>query len=163
VVSSLPKKTPKRRSLLYGQKALAQELNANGGCMNVTDYRETYYTLSGKASDISRQLSLAGIALIWIFKREKGGPLDVPGALLIPASLFIVALALDLLQYAIGTGIWGLYARYHENRDTAEDEELSAPIYFNWPALICFWLKIFFVVFAYFEVFQYIQSLLPHA
>jgi len=44
--------------------------------MNLQDYRDDFYTYSGKASDISRQLAFAGIAIIWIFKKEV--PATVP-------------------------------------------------------------------------------------
>jgi sugar/nucleoside kinase (ribokinase family) len=36
--------------------------------MKLSEVRDAYETLSGKASEIARQLSLAGIAVIWIFK-----------------------------------------------------------------------------------------------
>ena len=39
--------------------------------LNTEKIKDTYETLSGKASDIFRQLSLAGIALIWLFKVGK--------------------------------------------------------------------------------------------
>lgn len=129
--------------------------------MNVKDYRETYYALSGKASDVSRQLSFAGIALIWIFKAEKGGPLAVPDALLLPAALFAFALALDLAQYVYGSLVWGSFARYYEGRRTPESIELSAPMYINWPSLFCFWLKLATGLAAYAFVLAYITSLVP--
>ncbi len=128
--------------------------------MNVNDYRDTYYTLSGKASDVSRQLSFAGIALVWIFKAEKGGPLAVPEPLLLPAALFVLALALDLLQYVYGSLAWGLFARYHEARQTPKATELLAPMYINWPAIACFWLKLAVAMASYVLVFRYIMSLI---
>ena len=39
--------------------------------MKLSDYRETYYEFSGKASDVTRQLAFAGIAIVWIFKIEE--------------------------------------------------------------------------------------------
>lgn len=35
--------------------------------MTLSDYLASYYELSGKASDVSRQLAFAGIAVIWVF------------------------------------------------------------------------------------------------
>jgi hypothetical protein len=39
--------------------------------MKLQDYRNDFYLFSGKASDISRQLAFAAIAIIWIFKRTE--------------------------------------------------------------------------------------------
>ena len=128
--------------------------------MNINDYRETYYTLSGKASDVCRQLAFAGIALIWIFKEDNGSPLAVPDALLLPAALFVTALALDLVQYVYGSLAWGAFSRYHEGRQSPETTELSAPMYINWPALFCFWLKLALCIVSYALVFTHITSLL---
>ncbi len=129
--------------------------------MNLASIRQTYYDLSGKASDIARQLCFAGIALIWIFKLEKSGPLDIPGVLLIPAALFVLALAFDMLQYIYSSASWALYARYLEGEQRSEEEDISAPMWINWPTLTCFWLKLVCVLVGYIIVLQYIQSLIP--
>lgn len=131
--------------------------------MNLASIHQTYYDYSGKASDIARQLCFAGIALIWIFKRDQGAPLDVPKLLLIPAGLFVLALALDILQYILASVIWSFYARCLEGRGTPEDQDIDVPMWFNWPTLICFWFKIVFVLLAYFIILQYISSLLTKA
>jgi hypothetical protein len=128
--------------------------------MTLTDYRETYYTFSAKASDISRQLSFAGIALIWVFKIENGGPLAVPAPLHWPAFLFAAALAFDLLHSVCGTFIWGIFARYHERKGTNEDEEIDAPAYFNWPILACFCLKLASLASGYALVLSYLYGLI---
>lgn len=126
--------------------------------MDLADYRETYYTLSGKASDITRQLAFAGIALIWIFRGTSSGPLAVPGELLIPAGLLALALSFDLAQYAFGAAIWAIFVRVSEGNGIEDDTEVSAPMYFNWPALLFFWLKIFFLLLAYFLILRYIYT-----
>jgi hypothetical protein len=77
--------------------------------MQLGDARSTYETLSGKASDIARQLSLAGIAIIWLFRvgSDKAPMIDRN---LLRAALFIfLALFFDFLQYFVGTIIWFLY------------------------------------------------------
>ena len=127
--------------------------------MKLSDFRGDYYALSGKASDVARQLCFAGIALIWIFKPEKGGLLAVPVQLHTPAALFVVALAFDLLQYVLGSAIWGVFSRYHEWHGKKPDDLLEAPGYFNWPANFCFWGKLTLVLFAYSGLFEYIYRL----
>jgi hypothetical protein len=129
--------------------------------LKLEDYRETYYTFSAKASDVTRQLCFAGIALVWVFKQEKGGPLAVPAELLWPALLFAAALAFDLAQSILGTLIWGTFARYHECAGMADDAELDAPRYVTWPTLVCFWGKLLLLMAGYVLVVQYVYALLP--
>ena len=128
--------------------------------MDLESVRDAYYEASKKASEIARQLSFAGIALIWIFKQEKGGISDLPGVLLLPAALFVIALALDLIQYFLASGIWSLYARHLESQGIAEDAEVDAPVWFNWPTLFCFWVKLVFVILGYWLMLHYILATL---
>jgi hypothetical protein len=119
--------------------------------MKLSKYRETYYEFSGKASDVARQLAFAGIALVWIFRIDSR-----------PAPSLPRELALDLLQYALAALIWGTFHRYHEKRlkDKRKDPELTAPPYFNWPAQICFLIKLVSVVIAYILIINYIWHVL---
>jgi hypothetical protein len=41
--------------------------------MKLQKARDTYYEYSGKLSDITRQLSFAGIAIVWIFRAGDKG------------------------------------------------------------------------------------------
>lgn len=117
--------------------------------MKLEDARTAYETLSGRASDIVRQLSLAGIGLIWVFKTTTGASysLDPP---LLKAVLFIfVALSLDFLQYALGTTIWFIYFRLKEKEGTKEDHEFKAPSWLNWPTWTLFYAKAAAMLVAY--------------
>jgi len=90
--------------------------------MNLQDYRDDFYTYSGKASDISRQLAFAGIAIIWIFKKEVPATgLTVPRELILPGILIVLALGVDLLQYCLATVIWWLFYRKKEREGVHED------------------------------------------
>lgn len=126
--------------------------------MKLADYRADYYAFSAKASEISRQLSFAGIALIWIL-RPKSTELVIPKELLVPAAFFVVALALDLLQAIYSTFVWGVFSWYHEWRDRNAALELNAPSWFNWTALLFFWGKVFAVIFAYVMTLRYVWVL----
>ena len=109
--------------------------------MNLEDVRTAYETLSGKASDIVRQLSLAGIGLIWVFKSGAGPSLSVDPPLLKAALFIFLALSLDFLQYVLGTTIWFIYFRYKEGLVTKKDDEFKAPTWLNWPTWGIFYLK----------------------
>lgn len=83
----------------------------------VQDYLKDFYEFSGKASDISRQLAFAAIAVTWLFKTDTPtGLIAIPPDLIWPGILIVAALAADLLQYVAGSLIWGLYARYLERK-----------------------------------------------
>jgi hypothetical protein len=74
---------------------------------DVEHYRQTFYEFSGKASDATRQLAFAAIAVIWLFKKDAPqGQLSIPYDLFVPGILVVAALTADLLQYTVGAGIW---------------------------------------------------------
>jgi hypothetical protein len=109
--------------------------------MTLEDARNAYEVLSGKASDIMRQLGLGGIALIWLFRMDtpKGPTLDKR---LLWAAIFILsAITLDFLQYAVGALIWFGYFRRKEKEGTGPDTQFEAPPALNWPTWGLFGLK----------------------
>jgi len=116
--------------------------------MKLRETRDAYEALSAKASEIVRQLSLAGVALIWVFKPQ-GVSANFPQQLVRAALFFFLALVLDFLQYLSGTAIWHIYFRKEEKKGLSLDDEVSAPAQLNWPAWILFYLKSITVFFAY--------------
>lgn len=130
--------------------------------MKLKDARENYYTLSGKASDVARQLAFAGIAIIWVFKVDAGpGKLGVPESLYGAGLTLIVSLALDLLHYGIASALWGVFHRLQETKDDlTEETEIVAPHWINWPAIGLFWTKIAVMMVAYVLILRYLAGLL---
>ncbi len=90
------------------------------------EYRADFYTLSEKASDATRQLALAGIAIVWIFKIQDAQNVSIPRELLVPSLFFVVALALDLLQYSLAAVIWEGFLHYHAAHGAKEEDEVDA-------------------------------------
>lgn len=124
----------------------------------LSEYMQDYYEFSGKASDVARNLSFAGIALIWIFK-VAGDPVPkIPKDLVLPAALLALTLAFDLLQYISATLIWGVFQWYHERKlnDTSKDPDLDAPTFLKWPQFIFFVLKLCTIILAYYHIIKYI-------
>jgi hypothetical protein len=120
--------------------------------MKLEDARGAYESLSGKASDIVRQISLAGVGLIWVFKSAVGAStpaLSLDPALLRAAFFIFLALLFDFLQYLLGTTIWFVYYRYKERQGTAESDEFLAPPQLNWPMWGLFYLKSAMMLVAY--------------
>lgn len=112
--------------------------------MTLDDVRKCYQDSSKQAGDVGRTLSFAGIAVVWIFKTGDGAAAVLPSSL-VPALLcFAMSLAFDLLQYLSASLIWGYYNRHQEKWLQANGDvkdTFRAPIYFNWPAVACFWMK----------------------
>lgn len=121
--------------------------------MKLSNFLNAYEEYSGKASDVSRQLAFAGIALIWIFRYDVSDSSDgyvLPNALLIPLTLLIAALSADLFQYVIASLIWYVFHRHHEKlRTNDSDPELEAPYYLHYPISLFFIIKIIFVIISY--------------
>jgi hypothetical protein len=117
--------------------------------MKLEDVRTTYNELTGKASDIVRQLGFAGIALIWLFRTEVAGQPRVPHALLLPGLLIVTALTFDLLQYVSGAIVWGALNRAKERAGWPQEKEFTAHPALNWPALFFFWGKVVLLTTAY--------------
>jgi hypothetical protein len=122
--------------------------------MNLSDVQTAYRELSGKASDISRQLALAGIAFVWVFS---GGAVSTGAAISIPGDLYrvglalVVALSLDLLQYTWGAVAWGVFGRQQEKKLQADElvDNFLAPNWINYPSFVFFALKLISVGVAY--------------
>lgn len=127
--------------------------------MKLKDYREAYYTHSGKASDVARQLGFAGIAIIWTFKSlGTDGAQRLAPDLYLAGELIVISLALDLFQYLSAALIWGLFSRIKEKKGTKTNANITAPPYFNWPAIVFFWLKIAVIGWAYAVLLWYLHS-----
>lgn len=124
--------------------------------MKLKDARDFYYFHSGKTSDLVRQLGLAGIAVVWLFKYEVLGVPKIPAQLLAPLVLIVLGLTFDLLQYAVATVIWGVFQRTKERSGLDEAAEFTAPSQLNWPALAFFCLKVTSIAAAYCLLLQHL-------
>ena len=126
--------------------------------MKLKDCLENYYYYSEKASDITRNLGFAGIAIIWLFKKNIENSLSIPSQLIPSAILIVIALSLDYLQYVVGTLLWGSYHRYKENKGTKQDDDFLASRYINWPALYLFWGKFICISISYVIIICFLMS-----
>ena len=117
--------------------------------MKLDDVKNAYESLSGIASSIVRQLSLAGIGLIWLFNIGTGAKPALPHPLLQGALFIFLALFFDLLQYLVGTFTWFLYFRKKERAGTPPDKDFLAPAWINWPTWFLFSVKAACMLVAY--------------
>jgi hypothetical protein len=124
--------------------------------MLVSEAQACYREFSGKASDLVRQLSFAGLAIIWIFHVDHAGATaKLPIALLWPGLTIVAALLLDFSQYAYCSAAWGFLAR-HLEKHNGPTHEFKLRREMNWPSIVCFWGKIIALVAAYVLLFIYV-------
>ncbi len=126
--------------------------------MNLKEAREFYYFYTGKTSEIVRQLALAGIAVIWLFRQSIDDRQLIHPDLVLPLQLIVAGLACDLVQYAVSAGSWGMYQRRKELQGVQDETEFKAPRQMNWVPLFPFVVKIVLVVWAYLELLSYLSS-----
>jgi len=119
---------------------------------------ENYYFYTGKASDIIRQLALAAIAVVWVFKIDRAGQPTVPRALFIAAGWTILTLAIDALQYLYGAAAWGIF---HRVKEKAGESNFAAPAAINWITILCFWSKAIAVAVTYTLILNYLICHVP--
>jgi hypothetical protein len=129
--------------------------------MKLSKVLEDSYGFSAKSSDISRQLSFAGIAIIWIFRKALNGQPSIPNEFHLPLLCFVTALTLDILQYVIATIIWTIFHRYHEKNlmNPNDDPDVTAPPFANWLNWGLFFGKITLVFIAYANLISYLKNL----
>jgi hypothetical protein len=127
----------------------------------IDDYKKDYEFFTGKASEISRSLAFAGIAIIWIFKNtNETKSIILPDELTLPLTLLVLALTFDLLQYIIGGLIWFCYYKFKENQiekgKISSDSDIKAPAIL--PNIIhgFYWLKLFTIIIAYVFLFSFL-------
>lgn len=123
--------------------------------MKLKDALDNYYFYTGKTSELVRQLGLAGIAVIWLFKKDVAGVPKIPEELFLPLLLIVAGLAADLLHYMSAAVIWGVFHRWKEQQAGGE-EEFKAPQQLNWPAIVLFAVKGPAIIAAYVLLFSFL-------
>ena len=119
--------------------------------MKIKEVRKLVDTFTSKASELSRQLAFAGVAVIWIFKNSSQNAV-IPDDLVLPLFLLVLTLTFDFLQYVFGSIEWSIFSHIQENKYNCEHEDQevdSSPWWINLAHTICFYLKILTIVVAY--------------
>jgi len=127
--------------------------------MKLKDARDNYYYFSGETSKIIRNLGLAGIAVIWLFKIDSIDKPIIPNELIKPALFLVGGLAIDLLQYIYGTIAWGILHRLKEKAGVEEAKNFRAPKRINYPTIFLFWLKVIVMIIAYYFLLLYLFTI----
>lgn len=145
--------------------------------MKLKDFRDAYYDSSQSLSNISRQLALAGVALVWLFKTSllpttansistDAGIYLIQGDLYSTLCFFIICLISDYLQCFFKSFIWGAAHTWHDmkigkNTPNKEEIEINQPWgIINWPAIVFFWIKALSVGAGYYFAMKYLSMVL---
>jgi len=80
--------------------------------MLLSQARAAYYESTKTASEIVRQSSFAGIAIVWLFRTDKTDTDNyaVEQDLFVPLILFAMCLSLDCFQYIYKSFLWGMWS-----------------------------------------------------
>ncbi len=97
-----------------------------------------------KAGEIVRQLGLAALATVWLFRSSSSVAHGIPKDFRLAAILVIVALGIDAVHYAVGSGFWGWKTYRSEGKDEAASKKRTLLLMF-----IFVLMKIAFMVVAY--------------
>lgn len=127
--------------------------------MKIAEYIKTYYEFTGLASTVTRQLVLAGIAVIWIFKSSQNDIIFLSSQLIPAIASFVIFCFFDFLQYVVGSAIWYFYYRYLEIKFKLKDNnerEFSHPQIFSTIINIFFILKLFAAFIGYCFLIYYL-------
>lgn len=118
--------------------------------MRTKDARDCYYDSTDQTSKIVRQLALAGIAVVWLFRTGAAADFAFAPVLFFALLSFGLTLTLDLLQYVAKSLIWGVF-HYRKEQSLKGQEidpnggpsaEFDVPEWFNVVPLIFFWGKV---------------------
>lgn len=102
--------------------------------MKISEIKGEFLDASGTASALSRQLSFAGIAIIWVIRiGENSGGLVFSENLLLPLYVFVIALSLDFLQHLYKSIAWYFLNMYHWNIHKNDETEVNVPGIINLP------------------------------
>jgi hypothetical protein len=120
--------------------------------MKFSELRKDRDYFTGKLSDIVRQLDLAGLAIIWIFRvggNESGG-MAYDKSLVWPMLFLVLSLGFDLLHY-----IWGsiateyIFTGFDKLKTKDDDDVRFSKAWSFWMRFLFFWPKAAFTLVAY--------------
>jgi hypothetical protein len=130
--------------------------------VKLEDVREIFYFNTGKVSDIVRQIGLAGLAVIWVFRTQSNGGQVISKPLFLAGTLILLSLTADLLQYAVASAIWDRFNKLKETEleknPHPEEYDFIAPEHINfWPDIL-HKVKFVLVVLAYVVLISYLAK-----
>jgi hypothetical protein len=134
--------------------------------MKLKDADDAHKDFTKLASDLARQLALAGLAIVWIFKVDgPDGAIRIPTSLLIAGLFLSLCLLADYVQYAYAGTAWGIYHRRKElELQHDQTKDFKAPESLNYVTNGAWYTKMVAVFLAYGVIlFFFIGALVQRA
>ncbi|HXX43013.1 MAG TPA: hypothetical protein VEI58_12205 [Chthoniobacterales bacterium] len=130
--------------------------------MKLEEAKKAFYDASATLTENTRKLCFAGIAIVWIFKvgDKNAGGVPFAAGLLWPLGAFVMALALDVLQYFYKSTIWWLYYACKHKQGTSDDSEIDPPRLINFLTFVFFYGKVLFCGYGFYRLLAYIWKAL---
>lgn len=124
------------------KKVVIQVLAARrSNVMKLRDVEEAKNYYSGKTSDITRQLTFAGVAIVWLL-RDATTASPVPTELLPVLIAYVSALALDIIHYTTSTFVWTKFYFRLTKQEVNDDDNFNEPRRINLLGYLLFAAKI---------------------
>jgi hypothetical protein len=120
--------------------------------MNIREANGHYERHTTTLSTVSRQSAFAGIAVAWTFRATAGGG-HLQGALAWAAGFYVIALMVDIAQYAVLSARWQafiskkrdeLHAKHDDDLPAKLAETFTIPSEVNRAGIWAFWAKFAF-------------------
>lgn len=124
-----PKDGEKGSGKKVGAQVDRQEVREEGIAppeMKFKDIRDQYYEITEKASEVTRQLTLAGFAVIWVFRTDASG-IHVPVMMYPAAVAFALVLIADGVQYGWAAFVWHGHAVRADRECEDDNSECHVP------------------------------------
>ena len=114
------------------------------------------------ASDIVRQLSLAGVGIIWLFKSSDDSDILFSPILVFPLLFLALALFCDLIQYIIAGNIWRNFVKDSQALKTPsnQDPDVDIPDAKSKPIYFFYYSKIVLMFCAYIIIITHLVKVL---
>lgn len=131
--------------------------------MNLGFVREECQAYSKAASESSRRLALAGIAIVWLLADKNTNVI----LNYVPLWFFLACLCAEFIQYIYGYVSWlvldtfkerQLKNRHPDDWEKVEEEDFEAPFWMNYPTNLFFLLKVISVAVGYGYLFVEITN-----
>lgn len=118
--------------------------------MKLSEIRNAYEELSGSLSKINRQLTFAGIGIVWLFRvTTEQGTTTIDKGMLVPILCFVISFGVDLLQYLWQSYIWYFFYWCKRKHGSKEEDEVNEPEWPNVVAWVMFTIKVLALMIAY--------------
>ena len=126
--------------------------------MKLSEIRGAYEVFSGSLSKFNRQLALAGIGIVWLFRTTVDGKTSIAPEMLTPILWFVISFSFDLLQYLWQSYVWYIFYWCKRKKGMQEDDEANEPEWPNVVAWVMFTVKVVAMMVAYLYLANYLYS-----